>query len=131
MAKLEKLQTDLQKIKHDQEVIKHRQERQLARLNAEKRKQRTKRLIEKGAMLEAQMAIGHGVKYAPKVPRVSKKDDPQGYAKYQAYKKYREDLEDYSQSITPQQAEAWLKFVSSRSQNKHSNAIIKFFKKDR
>lgn len=131
MDKLGKLQADLQKIKHDQEVIKHRRERQMARINAENRKQRTKRLIEKGAMLEAQMALSHGVKYAPKFPRVLKKDDPQGYAKYQSYKKYRQDLEDYSQSITPQQAEAWLKFLSSRSQNKHSNAIIKFFKKDR
>ncbi|MCR1863992.1 DUF3847 domain-containing protein [Limosilactobacillus reuteri] len=52
MADIEKMQAELQRLQEKQAVLKARQERQQARLNAEKRKQRNKRLIEKGAVLE-------------------------------------------------------------------------------
>ena len=79
MADIEKMQAELQRLQEKQAVLKARQERQQARLNAEKRKQRNKRLIEKGAVLEDMQAVAQGLKKVPKVPRVSKAEDPQGY----------------------------------------------------
>lgn len=88
MADLEKMEANLKRLEEKQKAIQARRERQLARFNAEKRKQRTKRLIEKGAILEDLQAVAKGLKKVPQAPRVSKAEDPQGYEKYQAYKNY-------------------------------------------
>ena len=46
------------------------------RRGTEKRKARTKRLVEKGAVLETYMTNTTGVPYVPEAPRVTKKDNP-------------------------------------------------------
>lgn len=108
MADIEKMQAELQRLQEKQAVLKARQERQQARLNAEKRKQRNKRLIEKGAVLEDMQAVAQGLKKVPKVPRVSKAEDPQGYEKYQAYKNYNHQKEVLSEGISPTDSQKWL-----------------------
>lgn len=108
MADIEKMQAELQRLQEKQAVLKARQERQQARLNAEKRKQRNKRLIEKGAVLEDVQAVANGLKKAPKVPRVSKAEDPQGYEKYQTYKSYNHQKEELSEQISPADSQKWL-----------------------
>lgn len=108
MADIAKMQAELQRLQEKQEVLKARQERQQARLNAEKRKQRNKRLIEKGAVLEDMQAVVKGLKKVPKVPRVSKAEDPEGYAKYQAYKTYNHQKEQISEKISPADSQEWL-----------------------
>ncbi|WP_242364453.1 hypothetical protein [Limosilactobacillus antri] len=108
MTDIAKMQAELQRLQEKQEVLKARQERQQARLNAEKRKQRNKRLIEKGAVLEDMQAVVKGLKKVPKVPRVSKAEDPEGYAKYQAYKTYNHQKEQISEKISPADSQEWL-----------------------
>ena len=108
MADIEKMQAELQRLQEKQAVLKARQERQQARLNAEKRKQRNKRLIEKGAILEDIQAVAQGLEKAPKVPRVSKTEDPQGYEEYQAYKNYNHQKEVLSEKISPADSQEWL-----------------------
>ena len=108
MADIEKMQAELQRLQEKQAVLKARQERQQARLNAEKRKQRNKRLIEKGASLEDIQAVAQGLEKAPKVPRVSKTEDPQGYEEYQAYKNYNHQKEVLSEKISPADSQEWL-----------------------
>ena len=108
MADIEKMQAELQRLQEKQAVLKARQERQQARLNAEKRKQRNKRLIEKGAVLEDMQAVAQGLKKVPKVPRVSKSEDPQGYEEYQAYKSYNHQKEELSEQISPVDSQKWL-----------------------
>ncbi|MCR1864013.1 hypothetical protein, partial [Limosilactobacillus reuteri] len=77
-------------------------------LNAEKRKQRNKRLIEKGAVLEDLQAVAQGLQKVPKVPRVSKAEDPKGYEEYQAYKNYNHQKEVLSEGISPADSQKWL-----------------------
>ena len=108
MADIEKMQAELQRLQEKQAVLKARQERQQARLNAEKRKQRNKRLIEKGAVLEDMQAVAQGLTKVPKVPRVSKAEDPQGYEEYQAYKNYNHQKEELSGKISPADSQKWL-----------------------
>lgn len=76
--------------------------------NAEKRKSRTKRLIEKGAILETYMTNATGVPYVPEAPRVAKKDDPAGYERYRAYRNYTEAKEALASTQTPAEANNWL-----------------------
>lgn len=76
--------------------------------NAEKRKSRTRRLIEKGAVLETYMTNATGVPYVPEAPRVSKKDDPEGYERYKAYRSYTEAKEALASTQTPAEANNWL-----------------------
>lgn len=47
MPSIEKMKAKLERLQHEQEVLKAREDRQMARLNTAKRKQQTKRLIEK------------------------------------------------------------------------------------
>ena len=126
MADIAKMQAELQRLQEKQEVLKARQERQQARLNAEKRKQRNKRLIEKGAVLEDIQAVVKGLKKVPKVPRVSKAEDPEGYAKYQAYKDYNHQKEQVSEKISPADSQKWLEtlieFSNWVSQFKFTNS---------
>lgn len=123
MANIEKMQAELQRLQQKQKVLKARQERQQARLNAEKRKQRNKRLIEKGAVLEDIQAQAQGLKKVPKVSRVAKADDPQGYADYQAYKSYNQQKEQLSEGISPADSEQWI-----MSQLVMLNKLVKFTK---
>lgn len=108
MPSIEKMKAKLERLQHEQEVLKAREDRQMARLNTAKRKQQTKRLIEKGRILEDIQAQAEGLTKAPKVSRVDKTDDPQGYAKYQAYKAYSQDKEQLSEQISPADSEQWL-----------------------
>lgn len=108
MADLEKMEANLKRLEEKQKAIQARRERQLARFNAEKRKQRTKRLIEKGANLEDLQAVAKGLKKVPQAPRVSKAEDPQGYEKYQAYKNYNHQKEVLSETISPADSQKWL-----------------------
>lgn len=108
MADLEKMEANLKRLEEKQKAIQARRERQLARFNAEKRKQRTKRLIEKGAILEDLQAVAKGLKKVPQAPRVSKAEDPQGYEKYQAYKNYNHQKEVLSETISPADSQKWL-----------------------
>lgn len=108
MADLEKMEANLKRLEEKQKAIQARRERQLARLSAEKRKQRTKRLIEKGAILEDFQAVAQGLEKVPQAPRVSKAEDPQGYEKYQAYKNYNHQKEVLSETIGPADSQKWL-----------------------
>lgn len=108
MADLEKMEANLKRLEEKQKAIQARRGRQLARFNAEKRKQRTKRLIEKGAILEDLQAVAKGLKKVPQAPRVSKAEDPQGYEKYQAYKNYNHQKEVLSETISPADSQKWL-----------------------
>ena len=108
MADLEKMEANLKRLEEKQKAIQARRERQLARFNAEKRKQRTKRLIEKGAILEDLQAVAKGLKKVPQAPRVSKAEDPQGYEKYQADKTYNHQKEVLSETISPADSQKWL-----------------------
>ena len=108
MADLEKMEANLKRLEEKQKAIQARRERQLARFNAEKRKQRTKRLIEKGAILEDLQAVAKGLKKVPQAPRVSKAEYPQGYEKYQAYKNYNHQKEVLSETISPADSQKWL-----------------------
>lgn len=108
MADLEQMEANLKRLEEKQKAIQARRERQLARFNAEKRKQRTKRLIEKGAILEDLQAVAKGLKKVPQAPRVSKAEDPQGYEKYQAYKNYNHQKEVLSETISPADSQKWL-----------------------
>ena len=108
MADLEKMEANLKRLEEKQKAIQARRERQLARFNAEKRKQRTKRLIEKGAILQDLQAVAKGLKKVPQAPRVSKAEDPQGYEKYQAYKNYNHQKEVLSETISPADSQKWL-----------------------
>lgn len=108
MADLEKMEANLKRLEEKQKAIQARRERQLARFNAEKRKQRTKRLIEKGAILEDLQAVAKGLKKVSQAPRVSKAEDPQGYEKYQAYKNYNHQKEVLSETISPADSQKWL-----------------------
>lgn len=108
MADLEKMEANLKRLEEKQKAIQARRERQLARFNAEKRKQRTKRLIEKGAILEDLQAVAKGLKKVPQAPRVSKAEDLQGYEKYQAYKNYNHQKEVLSETISPADSQKWL-----------------------
>ena len=108
MADLEKMEANLKRLEEKQKAIQARRERQLTRFNAEKRKQRTKRLIEKGAILEDLQAVAKGLKKVPQAPRVSKAEDPQGYEKYQAYKNYNHQKEVLSETISPADSQKWL-----------------------
>lgn len=64
--------------------------------------------MKKGRILEDIQAQAEGLTKAPKVSRVDKTDDPQGYAKYQAYKAYSQDKEQLSEQISPADSEQWL-----------------------
>lgn len=108
MADIEKMKAELERLQEKEAVFKARRERQMARINTEKRKQRNKRLIEKGAVLEDIQAVANGLQKAPKVPRVSKAEDSQGYEKYQAYKSYNHQKEELSEQITPADSQEWL-----------------------
>lgn len=108
MADLEKMEANLKRLEEKQKAIQAKKERQLARLSAEKRKQRTKRLIEKGAILEDFQAVAQGLEKVPQAPRVSKAEDPQGYEKYQAYKNYSHQKEVLSETISPADSQKWL-----------------------
>lgn len=109
MADIEKMKAELERLQEKEAVFKARRERQMARINTEKRKQRNKRLIEKGAVLEDIQAQAKGLRKVPKVARVAKSDDPQGYAKYQAYKAYNHQKEQLSEQISPADSEQWLR----------------------
>ena len=108
MADIEKMKVELERLQEKEAVFKARRERQMARINTEKRKQRNKRLIEKGAVLEDIQAQAKGLRKVPKVARVAKSDDPQGYAKYQAYKAYNHQKEQLSEQISPVDSQKWL-----------------------
>lgn len=108
MADIEKMKAELERLQEKEAVLKARRERQMARINTEKRKQRNKRLIEKGAVLEDIQAQAKGLRKVPKVARVAKSDDPQGYAKYQAYREYTQKKEEVSASISPEDSMKWL-----------------------
>lgn len=125
MANIERMQEELNRLEKKQAILKARKDRQLARLNAEKRKQRNKRLIEKGAVLEdVQVQAAHGLKKVPKASRVSKADDPVGYANYQAYKAYNQEKERFSETISPIESKKWL-----ISQLNKLNRLIRFTKR--
>lgn len=95
--------------KEMQEQWKHRQQRAMARINSMTRKARTRRLIQKGAVLEQWQAEGNGLKFVPEAPRVTKKDDPKGYQAYLDHRDYVRKKEDMSEKITPEESSAWLK----------------------
>lgn len=78
------------------------------RQGTEKRKARTKRLIEKGAVLETYMTNTTGVPYVLEAPRVAKKDNPEGYERYKAYRAYTEAKEELASTQTPADASDWL-----------------------
>lgn len=78
------------------------------RRGTEKRKARTKRLVEKGAVLETYMTNTTGVPYVPEAPRVTKKDNPAGYERYKAYRNYTEAKEALASTQTPADANDWL-----------------------
>lgn len=116
MADLEKMEANLKRLEEKKKAIQARRERQLARLNAEKRKQRTKRLIEKGAILEDLQAVAKGLKKVPQAPRVSKAEDPEGYARYQAYRQFTQEKERLSETISPEDSLSWLSELVAFSQ---------------
>ncbi len=115
MADIEKMKAELERLQEKEAVFKARRERQMARINTEKRKQRNKRLIEKGAVLEDIQAQAKGLRKVPKVARVAKADDPQGYANYQAYKTYNQEKEQLSEQISPADSKEWLGKLVDRS----------------
>lgn len=116
MADLEKMEANLKRLEEKQKAIQARRERQLARFNAEKGKQRTKRLIEKGAILEDLQAVAKGLKKVPQAPRVSKAEDSEGYARYQAYRQFTQEKERLSETISPEDSLNWLNELVAFSQ---------------
>ena len=79
------------------------------------REQRNHRLIKKGAILEDFQAVSKGLTKAPQAPRVSKKDDPEGYQRYLDYRNYTAQKEELSGKITPQESEQWLAGLSKQA----------------
>lgn len=125
MTDIEKIQAELERLQEKQKVLKAKKDRQQARLNAAKRKERTKRLIKKGAVLEdIQAQAERGLKKAPKVSRVAKADDPAGYADYQAYQAYNQEKERFSETISPLDSKKWL-----ITQLNELNSLVRFTKK--
>ena len=122
MADLTKMESELNRLEKQKQNIIARQQRQLAKFNTEKRKQRTKRLIEKGAILENFQAEVNG-KLTPvkKVPRVTKKENPEGYKAYQAYQEAQQAKEEWNEKITPKQSSKWLR----EAQNANNEALKK------
>jgi len=116
MADLGKMEANVKRLEEKQKAIQAKKERQLARLSAEKQKQRTKRLIEKGAILEDLQAVAKGLKKVPQAPRVSKAEDPEGYARYQAYHQFTQEKERLSETISPEDSLNWLSELVSFSQ---------------
>lgn len=116
MADLGKMEANLKRLEEKQKAIQAKKERQLARLSAEKRKQRTKRLIEKGAILEDFQAVAQGLEKVPQAPRVSKAEDPEGYTRYQAYRRFTQEKERLSETVSPEDSLNWLSKLVAFSQ---------------
>lgn len=123
MADLNKMEAELNRLEQQKRNIIARQQRQLARFNTEKRKQRTKRLIEKGAILETfQSEVNGKLTPVKKVPRVTKKEDPEGYEAYQAYQEAQKAKEEWNEKITPKQSSKWLR-EAQKSFNETKKAL--------
>lgn len=119
MASIEQLEKRIAKrsaetkARHDEFLAWKRQ------LRAKKDKQYKQRIFEKGKLIEQIQAATDPIDPLPIVnpaPRVTKKDDPSGYAKYQAYIKYRSDLLARSEATTPEQTAQWANNLAHKAQ---------------
>lgn len=88
-------------------------------LRAKQDKKYKQRIFEKGKVIEKIQAATNPVNPLPivnPVPRVTKKDDPAGYAKYQAYIKYRSELLARSEQTMPEDTEKWANSLVHKAQ---------------
>lgn len=112
MANIEKMQAELQRLQEKEKIWKNRAERKKARIRSARRskndKERTHRLIQKGLVLEDIQATASGIQKLPKVPRVSKDEDPGAAARFQAYKKSVQEKNSFSKKTSPEDSQAWL-----------------------
>lgn len=62
------------------------------------------------------MAVAQGLEKVPQAPRVSKAEDPEGYARYQAYRQFTQEKERLSETISPEDSLNWLNELVAFSQ---------------